>query len=230
MAWAMVTNKNFANQTEDDESFIGGRPKLPEDVEIPYCKLCNSQQSFFLQVAFPPQHAWSELSLAVFFCTSCADEDYLIPEMLTPPLYQAEVPSSYLETYQKNFRFITFETAQGVLRSDYFEKVAFRKVELIPNEDDCYNGDKLGGSPNWLLEDETPGKLDMSIEPDFLLQLESDKNYYTTADAPPQIELDLEGFPQQSSEPYYYMFNANALYLFGYKRAKDNLVYALTQI
>ncbi|KRG16934.1 hypothetical protein ACA29_02470 [Lederbergia galactosidilytica] len=50
---------NFGQvQKEDDLSFIGGQPRIPENLDIPSCSLCGSEQTFFFQIAFPEGHSW----------------------------------------------------------------------------------------------------------------------------------------------------------------------------
>src|SRR5262249_21710049 len=67
-------------QVSDDTSFIGGIPRLPVGTPLPECLICGSELTFFFQVAFPAQHWWRGLSLAMFACTACADPSFLIPQ------------------------------------------------------------------------------------------------------------------------------------------------------
>jgi hypothetical protein len=119
-----------AAQTPADDCFVGGRPRLPRGHVLPICRLCGAGQTFFFQIAFPPDHAWATLTLAVFSCTSCADESHLIPAMLSGPLRGANIPRDFLVDYQTNFRFEVFETNAGRMASDYRERVSFRRVQL----------------------------------------------------------------------------------------------------
>jgi len=109
-----------SEQGPNDQSYIGGKPTLPEDWEIPLCKLCGREQTFFFQVAFPEGYEWAGSSLAVFACTSCASEDYAIPELLDV-LQEAVIPDGFLETYQTNFRFFVFGTLSARIRNDYID-------------------------------------------------------------------------------------------------------------
>jgi hypothetical protein len=77
-------------------SFIGGKPCLPSDKTVPVCKLCGAEQTFFYQVAFPKGHIWENTSMAVFFCTSCVDENYLIPKMIDDVLLDANIKKGFL--------------------------------------------------------------------------------------------------------------------------------------
>ena len=72
----LIFQSALNKQIEEDLSFVGGYPRIPSESGLPECRLCRSRQTFFFQVAFPPEHPWSGLSLAVFQCTACVDENY----------------------------------------------------------------------------------------------------------------------------------------------------------
>ncbi|MBW8351616.1 hypothetical protein K0H71_19555 [Bacillus sp. IITD106] len=217
-------------QNEHDLSFIGGHPRIPESIEIPICQLCGVKQTFFFQMAFPQDHFWHDFSMAVFACTSCADEEYLIPEMLQDALPGINIPKDFLKTYQKNFKIIIFETKEGVIRKDYIEKVQFKRWNLKPTSEINLGQNKLGGNPQWLLDDEAPATYANSIPMFFLMQLMEGMKFEIVEDAPPQIILNLRGQPEPSKHRYYELFLANYLYFFGTKDRSNPLVYILTQI
>lgn len=227
-SWTININNNAEYQTKERSSFVGGKPALPKDTQIPRCKLCDSQQTFLFQIAFPDGHAWEGKSLAVFFCTSCADENHLIPEMLETDLHGADIPEGFLDSYQRNFRFIVFETANGVLCLDYEDRVRYKPIGLQPTPTSSVEKNKVGGSPVWLLEDESPGSYAGSDGVCFLLQIAQDMKFDINDSAPPQMELGLMGDPEPASHRHYQFFNGNNVYLFGVK--DKPLVYAITQI
>jgi hypothetical protein len=219
-----------APQSRNDDSFIGGIPKLPPSDQIPRCKLCGEEQSFVMQVAFPANAFWAGYTLAIFTCTSCADEQHLIPEMIGGPLRGATISGEFLESYQKNFRFLVFETALSSPQENYRARVKFKRLDLVQSENPDLGENKVGGHPTWLLEDEAPGICDGRLPMRFLLQLMPNFQFAIHADAPPQIELGLDGSPQASPQNFYQLFNGNAIYLFGTDAADVRLVYAITQI
>jgi hypothetical protein len=147
-------SRSQAPQHAGDSSFVGGRPALPAGQEIPTCTLCKSKQTFFLQLAFPKGHPWGEQTLAIFACTQCANEEYLIPELL-PELKSAKIPRGFLDSYQRNFRFLVFPTRDGTMHSQYKPRVAFRRLELT-RAANAAKANKAGGEPNWVMEDESP--------------------------------------------------------------------------
>jgi hypothetical protein len=226
----MKINCESVEQGEGESSFIGGRPKLPQNIDIPKCELCSEEQSFLFQIAFPEEHHWSGMTLAVFICTSCVDERYLIPEMLQGPLQGVDIPDGFLESYQKNFRFVVFDTKLAELRDNYEPRVRYKPIELEVNQESLINCNKVGGESAWLLDDENPASYDGKHKMHFLLQLMSDTQFELLDDAPPMMELNLIGEPEPSSERYYQLFNGNAIYLFGTSDAENSLVYAITQI
>jgi len=218
-----------APQSDSDDSFIGGKPKLPPEQSIPVCGLCNAPQTFYFQVGFPSDNTWAGLSLATFACTSCADKKQLIPAMLKVKLPGADIPEGFLESYQVNFRFLVFETAKAVLHAAYKEKVAFRRLDLEPANPKV-EGNKIGGSPTWLQEDESPKTYAGKVPMFFLLQIERGFQFPTVPGAPPQIKIGLSGNPQPANYAYYKLFITNATYLFGTEDRAQPLVYALTQV
>lgn len=217
-------------QSAQDRVFLGGSPLLPPELEIPCCFLCGSPMAFFFQVQFPPQHVWSGSTLAVFACISCADEDWLIPEMLTGALSGASIPEGFLEDYQRNFRFLVFDGHSAVLREDYSQKVAFRRLELAPKGAIEDGSSKVGGEPTWLLEDEAPSNYAGRVPMGFLLQLEPGLAFETVPGAPVQMTLGLDGRATLADRSSYELFLGNALYLFGTDDASLRLVYAVTQV
>lgn len=228
--WILNVNHGEAVQDNNQLSFIGGRPRLPININIPSCSLCTQQQSFMLQVAFPNKHEWSGFSLAIFTCTSCVNEERLTPEMLQVPLRNANIPKYFLDDYQKNFKFLVFNTSKGVIRNDYSDRVIYKPIDLQLSNDPSISTNKIGGIPNWILEDESPSQYDNSSEMYFLMQIEQDYEFEISDNAPRQIELDLSGSPMPSEDSFYQLFNSNFIYLFGVKNHATPLVYAITQI
>ena len=220
-----------SEQGPNDQSYIGGKPTLPEDWEIPLCKLCGREQTFFFQVAFPEGYEWAGSSLAVFACTSCASEDYAIPELLDV-LQEAVIPDGFLETYQTNFRFFVFGTLSARIRNDYIEKIQFKRWLLEPAHADRDPGNKMGGLPYWLLEDESPLNYRSTVSMAFLLQIVPDFKFDIVENAPPQMAVDFFG-PQGSYKPsqkrFYELFIGDALFLFGTSGSSEHLVYAVVQ-
>lgn len=231
MTWYLLISDDSDNlQTENDVTFFGGIPRIPPNAEMPICKLCGSQQTFFFQVAFPQGHAYRGFSLAVFQCTACVDVNHFIPQMLNGILQGIDIPEGFLESYQINFRFFVFDTAQGILRKDYPEKVRFRRLKVEEIDNLMLPQNKIGGTPNWLLEDESPGTYASKTKMTFLLQLIPDCRFELLPGSPPQMELSLQGVPKPSRLPYYQLFLGNAVYFFGTEDPRLGFVYAITQI
>lgn len=225
-----VNESHDQSQTERDISFIGGFPRLPASFELPVCKLCGSEQTFFFQIAFPAHHLWYGLTMALFACTSCAHENFLIPQMLQGPLAQADIPEGFLTDYQTNFRILVFPTEHGQMRSDYQPKVRYKDFQFVLEDTAEIVTHKLGGAPDWFLDDESPATYKKTIPMVFLFQILEDTVYEILDDAPPQIRLGLTRQPEPSPHRYYRLFLANNLYFFGTKNCKEPLVYILTQI
>ena len=227
--YALMPDNLNSTQSLVDDSFIGGLPKLPVESAIPTCGLCRSEQSFMFQVAFPHDHNWAGLSLAVFECTSCADENHLIPQMLPGILRAADIPRGFLDDYQSNFRILVFPTELAAIKRGFVERVKFRRLRLVAVQGD-FEGSKIGGDPTWLLEDESPKSYGGEVAMFFLMQLEGGFKFLIHDSAPAQIELGLDGSPQPSRLRYYQLFNGNAIYMFGTEKGRKHSVYAITQI
>ena len=73
-------------QPEEEDTFLGGKPKLPPDVSLPSCRLCGKELAFFFQVAFPQGHKWEGKSMAVFYCVEEWHDRYCIPELPDGPV------------------------------------------------------------------------------------------------------------------------------------------------
>ena len=80
LAVGSVCDRGLSHKRPVIRRLLGGVPLIPGATAIPRCKLCNAEQAFYFQVAFPPKHVWEGLSLAVFSCVACVDEEHLIPE------------------------------------------------------------------------------------------------------------------------------------------------------
>jgi hypothetical protein len=219
-----------ALQSDIEDSFIGGMPRIPPNEIIPRCKLCGVEESFFFQVAMPKKNIWEGLSLAVFACTSCANANHLIPQMLLGPLGAVKIPEGFLESYQINFRFLVFETKSAIKRKDYQEKIKFKRLCMEKIVDLNLDKNKIGGNPNWLLEDESPESYNDQTSMFFLLQILQGFQFEIIKSAPKQIELGLSGFPEPSPLNYYQLFNGNKIFLFGTENRTKPLVYAITQV
>lgn len=216
-------------QSELDDSFIGGRPKLPINEDIPLCQLCGAKQSFFFQVAIPSGELWGGLSVALFACTSCEDRDHMIPQLLPGPLRDVTIPDGFLEKYQINFRILVFDTAKSIVNRSYEERVRFQRLNLVPTPSSDLDLNKLGGTPNWILDDETPGKYGGSIPMFFLLQLMENFEFDILQHAPRQVVVGLDGLQHKSKHTHYELFVGNKLFFFGTSSTTCRFVYILPQ-
>jgi hypothetical protein len=150
--------------------------------------------------------------------------------MLSGPLRRAEIPAGFLETYQTNFRFLVFDTARGQPSDDYVERVKFQLLHLKESKNPDVERNKIGGNPNWILEDESPGSYGGNTPMFFLLQLLDGLQFDLRDEAPRQIELGLDGLPKLSAARYYELFISNRIFLFGTSDRAHLGVYAITQV
>jgi hypothetical protein len=228
--WMIDEIVNPSLQAIEHTSFIGGKPLMPRGTNVPKCNLCEAKQTFFLQLSFPDGHSWSGLTIAIFSCTSCADANRLIPKMLNTTLLGADIPEGFLEQYQENFHFLVFETVSGIINQSYAEKIKYKPLHLRAVADSLADGNKIGGVPKWILEDESPRSYANRYEMFFLLQLKEDMKFDILDSASPQMMIGLQGNPELSSDRYYQLFIGNKIFMFGVCDPLNPLVYALTQI
>ena len=166
--------------------------------------------------------------MSCFACMKCADERFVIPEMLDDHRQGCNIPADFLASYERNFAFLAFPTDDARIVDNYDEEVAFFALEV---ESGSTSGDfgKIGGVPNWVLDDESPATCDSTIPMVFLLELMPGIQFTKVEGALPQTELDIFGSPSPSPLEYYQLFLGNAIYLFG-TSVDDSLVYAVTQV
>jgi len=214
-------------QSDSDQSFVGGIPRVLPGTTPPKCGLCGADLTFFFQVAFPAPHAWHGHSLALFVCTSGGDRDHLIPDMLdADEMKGASAPRDFLETYQKAFRILVFESALGETLRGYRERVAFAPLDVRSTKEGAIGF--LNDKPKWESGDETPGKVAGSA-PVFLLQVFAQTDFPVVKGAPRQMVPGNKGKPRRTLSPdLYYLFSSGAVYLFG-PRKPDSAVYVLIQ-
>lgn len=227
------------SQSPDVRSFVGGRPALPPSVPLPDCGLCGARQSFFFQVAFPEDHAWAGVSLAVFQCTSCRDRDFLVPlinQDLIPSMKGSlepgqDIPDGALDLCQINCRFLTFPTEQGVLRDDYDERVRYRPIELVRREwpDLRTSRSKVGGRPGWIVRDASPG-LYLGRPMHFLMQIRQYAEYPILPTAPLPYHPDRDDPRVRAVLTEYDLFVGCQLYFFGNHVDGRYHVYMVTQL
>lgn len=215
------------NQSLETNSFVGGKPKLPMDITIPRCSLCNNELTFLFQVDFPLGHDWYGKSMAVFFCTATFHNQYCIPMFpKVPDLFGANISSEFLQRYARNFRTIVFDSEKGVMREDYEEKVAFKILKMrsknVVDRDVPFS---LGGEPIWIMGvDETPSSID-GKELTLLMQIKEDYLFEAIPSAPPQATI----MNSHRRDGKYELFAADRIYFWGVKDKSIPLIYISVQ-
>jgi hypothetical protein len=221
-------------QHPDDTCFIGGHPRLPAEVELPACELCGALQTFYFQVAFPPDHIWGGYSLAVFACIACHSNWHSVPAMLSGRKKPLNIPTDFFEDYQRNFRFCVFPTERGQVRHDYEPRVSFYRWRLLPMEhdfgadDEDRDSNKVGGQPGWMQFDGAPTTYNGSTPMHFLMQIEEDFEFEIVIGAPPQ-KMEKPGYDEWFFLDYYLLFLGNASYFYGIPKPDERLIYVVVQ-
>lgn len=203
-------------------SHIGGRPFMDVGTEVPSCTICSTRMCFFFQILMPADHRWSDSVVAVFHCVNCCSEESLIPEMLSDPLKGAAIPQGFLKRYQSNFRIVVADRTNGEYRREYDPM-----IQSSPIDSSLW---RVGGEPEWVLDDETPASYGAHLDPVFLFQVPSGMLFPTCATAPPQKTLDLESRMVDADGGNYELFLGNMLYLFGFGAPASDHVYVVTQV
>lgn len=219
-------------QNGSESLYVGGLPRLPKHVEIPVCRICGQQLTFFFYVSFPDWHTWSGRALSMFACTVNDHPGHEIPRIFTPKdagaLNEATLPPWYLEQYQSNFRIITFDSDDAELRTDYESKVAFRNCDLKPSKRRIASECRIADEPVWIGAEESPSAYG-SEGMCFLFQLKTGCVFDIVDTAPLQARRSIHpSLPSFRRERNYTLFVQNALYYFGNTISRDS-VYIISQ-
>ena len=221
-AYELIRHPNIL-QTEDNLSHIGGYPNLPPNQELPKCKLCHASMTFFFQIEFPKRHAWAGRVMAVFQCTCCAERDYLTPPSTPDGIH---LPDYFLDTYEKNFRIMNFESKSTTLRQDYIPIIKYESIKLkSKTTSSCIT--KVNGKPNWRNGNEFPESY-MGSRFAFLMQIWDDWEFFKLEEAPPQTEYPWFGDSIRTDGKYVF-FGGILLYFFGTLELQSPKVYLFTQ-
>lgn len=234
-SWHSILQKNEQNEST---SFIGGKPRIPQSVTLPVCKICGAPLTFFFQAAFPAGHIWSGKSLAFFYCSSAyhkhRDKEQFPPSVRASGKNNFLIPPGAIEPqrYQTLFRAIVFDTSDGVLREDYPEKVAYQEIHWKASK----KKDKqvpiiLGGEPIWCKQGkEAPASYD-GKPMNLLLQIAENFNFDKLPSASPEMQEDFRtGKFIPRAEPNYTLFyDFNRIYLWGTTDPEDPAIYLSVQ-
>lgn len=224
-AWRLEAVRDCA-QTEEWDSFIGGKPKLPPGTDIPKCELCGKELTFMFQTAFPQGHMWAGKSMAVFYCVESWHDAYCIPEL---PQQRADISEEFLRTYQRNFRVIVFDTPLGKTAGAYREKVAFQALRPVPETRTKREWDfVMGGRPIWIMGiPERPNSIAGIEKPALLLQVKEGFRFPVLPAAPKQANPFAPG--GRSLFPWYDLFVSNRVYFWGVQQNGTERVYISVQ-
>ncbi|HEY1083310.1 MAG TPA: hypothetical protein VGE29_13670 [Prosthecobacter sp.] len=215
-------------------SHVGGRLAAGSQ-EPPLCQHCRAEMPLFFQVEWTPGSHDTKRQLAVSACVSCTGEDRIIPTMPKDHRKGCSVSSSFLKSSQTNFRLvITDVNSRPVPAKPAPEESAILPKRLEADHHGVLRCDgrvfgRLGGKPEWIMEDETPGLCDQQEPFAFVCQIDSGWLFETRPKAAPQITLDLAGNPAPSRRPGYRLFNGNAAYFFATTVDGQPMAYVITQ-
>ena len=223
--WNLEVTDNCV-QTEEYDSFIGGKPKLPPDIEIPKCDLCGKELFFMFQVAFPEGHEWEGKSMAVFYCIETWHDSYCIPQLSDD---MKNISQQFLEEYERNFRILVFDTSCGKIVDTYKEKVSFQPLKPVLEDKTKAQWDfVIGGRPIWIMGmSEKPDTIADVKKPKLLLQVREDFQFNTLPDSPRQAN---PFSPDKLSRfPWYELFASDRIYFWGVQKEGKQLVYTSVQ-
>jgi len=223
------------------QSFIGGKPCIPENFDLPICKICGEPLTFFFQIEFPKEHVWAGKSLAFFFCTSYQKHpsgQWLPPEIHPESLNNFIIPDGELDVdrYQTLFRAFVFDTSTGVLREDCREKVIYKEIDWkVSNKKTKTIPIILGNEPIWLVRGSSQKRQPAVYQGksmELILQIAEFVNFDRLPDAPPEISKTFLQSSQYSPriEPNYTLFcEFNRIYLWGTVDSECPAIYLSVQ-
>lgn len=222
--WHAVLTKT---KQDSSTSFIGGKPCIPRGEPLPMCKVCGEPLTFFFQIAFPEGHMWAGKSLAFFYCT-CAchkhDDKQQFPPAIntgaTDDLFNIPDGEINPETYQTLFRAIFFDTADGVLREEYQEKVVYQRIDWkASRKKNKKTPIIIAGEAVWSANYGKERPASYEGKPmELVLQVAEYFNFEKLDDAPPEMEETYQKdnpFKSREENDYTFFFDFNRVYLWG---------------
>lgn len=217
-------------QSGEEDSFIGGKPKLPIGMEIPRCTLCGGELTFFFQTAFPAGHPWAGRSMAVFACTDTWHGDFCIPERPKGAVrHNIDITADFLSQYQRNFRILLFDTEQGVVLETYQERIRYQPMVIAAEDRTDRSWDfVLGGKPVWIMgKPEKPASIAGVERPVLLMQVRETLRFPICSDAP--RAADPFAPSGRSLFSWYDLFIGNRIYFWGTMNGGRAWIYVAVQ-
>jgi hypothetical protein len=218
-------------QQPSDLHFIGGRPALPPEAELPRCALCGEQLTFFWQVALPTAHPWAGKAIALFACVSTPHDEHLAPRLPGDRPKGVVVTADFMKAQQSNFRTLVFDVHAAVPRMDYEPRVRFLRLSER-GERGARAVLRIADRPKWTHEDETPGMAESGEPFCFLVQLSGESVFPTLPTAPPQAQpsfIPSKLIAMLDPVPEYKLFVGNDVFFFGTSVGSSPSVYAVAQ-
>ena len=228
-SWRAVLQSG-AVQTGEENSFTGGKPKLPPGMEIPKCTLCGRELTFFFQIAFPEGHPWAGKSMAVFDCTDTWHGDFCIPELPKgPSLNKIDITADFLSQHQRTFRVLTFDTEAGAVVEGYQDRILFQPLDITPEGKTDRSWDfVLGGRPVWIMgKPEKPASIAGVKKPLLLTQVRENFRFPIHPDAPKAADPFTPS--GRSPFPWYSLFTGNRVYFWGAADGGREWIYVSVQ-
>lgn len=210
---------SYSSSQELSSSYIGGKPMLPDGVQIPKHPKTKSQMTFFFQILMPDTHEWAGQLISIFCVTDDYDPENIIPEMIEYNRSNYDVRSDCQQFNQNYFKVIVSDFKSCKVKDEYKEIIEYKPLIFRSEADNAFSF--IGGTPNWIIEDESPTTLD-GKKIDFLFQTSTDLYFSKLSCAPKQ---KIEDFEKSSGirDSYiddYSLFAGNAIYFFGEKTTK----------
>ena len=137
---------------------------------------------------------WAVKSMTVFYCIEAWNNKYCIPE-LPQPIANADIPEEFLRDYERNFRFLVFDTPLGKIVDAYQEKVAFQALQAVPEKQTKKDWELvIGGRPIWIMGmSEKPKTIAGIGNPILLLQVKEEFHFPVLSTAPKQANTFAPG-------------------------------------
>ena len=178
-------------QDSSVRSYVGGLPRLPQDLDLPRTAETGELMTFFFSIDLSFSSKWRGKTLSVFATTDHFDENDCIPQMFANNIKGYDVPDGALDAYQRQFRVFITSESDAVLRKDYQPRVRYNVIRSgeRPADKAVLFGEQ-NVDPIWVLDDETPGTYDRKEGFEFLFQTRQHYRYSLVADAPRQMVLD----------------------------------------
>ncbi len=227
----ITVDRNRHEQDTNWLSYIGGKPMLPQSVQLPQFSVDGKPMTFFFQIQMPRGRAFENKIISVFCQTTYMDGNTYIPRL---PKFgtNSNLSREFFANYYSFFNIYVFDPRQCEIRREYNDIITYSQIEFKSNagDDECIG--RINERPEWILDDECPSLFEGDAHRiHFLFQLREGLHFAKLPGVARQTSVDpSDGVTLAPSMwDHYELFCANELYFFGINYDSVNRILVIPQ-